>query len=196
VRTVIEVSGHTSFKPYPKSRAGTRTVPLPNWAADHLRQHLKRYPVGDGGLIFANEAGQPPRRTLFRARVWRPSLVRAGLLGEVKIYGEEPFEAIWTDDAGNKHSQRFEKHREAVAHVARYQTGGLRFHDLRHSYGTWLADDGVPPNKMQKAMGHESVTTTLRFYVRKTEDHDAILNVLNDPSDDDSEDSGDDSPSD
>jgi hypothetical protein len=49
---------------------------------------------------------------------------------------------------------------------------------------------------MQKAMGHESVTTTLRFYVRKTEDHDAILNVLNDPSDDDSEDSGDDSPSD
>lgn len=29
VRTVVEVSGHTSFKPYPKGSAGRRTVPLP-----------------------------------------------------------------------------------------------------------------------------------------------------------------------
>jgi YVTN family beta-propeller protein len=71
--------------------------------------------------------------------------------------------------------------------VARHQFGGLRFHDLRHSYGTWLADDGVPVNKVQKVMGHENVTTTLQLYVRKTEDHGAILDVLNDqdPDDDD-----------
>ncbi|NKQ53310.1 site-specific integrase [Amycolatopsis sp. K13G38] len=188
IRTVIEVSGHTSFKPYPKSRAGARTVPLPNWAADLLREHLTRYRPEDGGLIFANEAGQPLRRTLFRSRVWRPALVRAGLLGEVKIYDDERFEAIWTDADGNKQSQHFDKRREAVIHVARHQAGGIRFHDLRHSYGTWLADDGVPPNKLQKVMGHESVTTTLKFYVRKTEDHDAILDVLNDPEDDDPED--------
>ena len=38
---------------------------------------------------------------------------------------------------------------------------GLRFHDLRHSYATWLVSEGVPPNVVQAIMGHEDVTTTL-----------------------------------
>lgn len=37
-------------------------------------------------------------------------------------------------------------------------------------------------------MGHENVTTTLQLYVRKTEDHDAILGVLDDADTDDPED--------
>jgi integrase len=37
----------------------------------------------------------------------------------------------------------------------------LRFHDLRHSYATWLVDDGVPVNMVQKVMGHERSSTTL-----------------------------------
>jgi integrase len=42
IRTVIEVAGHTSFKPYPKSTAGRRTVPLPGWLVTILRAHLDR----------------------------------------------------------------------------------------------------------------------------------------------------------
>jgi integrase len=38
----------------------------------------------------------------------------------------------------------------------------------------------VPVNKVQKVMGHENVRTTLQLYVRKTDDLDAILGVLND----------------
>jgi integrase len=184
-RTVVEVSGTTSFKPYPKSEAGARTVPPPSWAVTALRQHLERYRVSDGGLIFTNEAGGALRRTLFRSRIWRPALVRAGFLGEVRIYDDEPFEGLWTDKDGVKHAERFRTHRQAVIHVASHQFGGLRFHDLRHSYGTWLADDGVPPNKGQKVMGHENVRTTLQLYVRKTEDPEAILGVLNDEPDED-----------
>jgi Phage integrase family len=41
---------------------------------------------------------------------------------------------------------------------------GLRFHDLRHSYATWLVSDGLPPNVVQRIMGHEDVTTTLGIY--------------------------------
>lgn len=67
---------------------------------------------------------------------------------------------------------------EAVQHVARNQHGGLRFHDLRHSYGTWLADDGIVPNKLAKVMGHEDIATTMQLYVRRTEDHDAIRDLL------------------
>lgn len=40
----------------------------------------------------------------------------------------------------------------------------LRFHDLRHSYATSLVTDGVPPNIVQRIMGHEDVTTTLAIY--------------------------------
>lgn len=53
----------------------------------------------------------------------------------------------------------------AVTEVARRAHGGLTFHQLRHSYGIWLMDDGVPINDAQVLMGHEKASTTLDFYV-------------------------------
>src|SRR5690606_6314895 len=44
IRTVTEVAGHTEFKPFPKSRAGRRTVPIPAWLAGELRDYLRQYP--------------------------------------------------------------------------------------------------------------------------------------------------------
>ena len=72
--------------------------------------------------------------------------------------------------------------------MARNQAGGLRFHDLRHSYATWLVDDGVPPNMVQRVMGHERSSTTLDLYTRRTDNSDRILQALNDPEDDDPDD--------
>lgn len=66
--------------------------------------------------------------------------------------------------------------------VARGQAGGLRFHDLRHSYATWLVDDGVPPNMVQRVLGHEKSTTTLDLHTRRTDDSERILRALDDPS--------------
>jgi integrase len=37
---------------------------------------------------------------------------------------------------------------------------GLRFHDLRHSYATWLVSDGVPINVVSRLKGHEQISTT------------------------------------
>ncbi len=68
--------------------------------------------------------------------------------------------------------------------MARHQHGGLRFHDLRHSYATWLVDDGVPPNMVQRVMGHERATTTLDLYTRRTDNSDRILRALDDPAPD------------
>jgi integrase len=64
---------------------------------------------------------------------------------------------------------------------------GLRFHDLRHSYATWLIDDGVPPNMVQRVMGHERSSTTLDLYTRRTEDSSRILRALDDDDPDDGE---------
>jgi integrase len=188
IRTVVEVSGHASFKPFPKSRAGRRTVPIPSWLVTIIRAHLESWPTLDGITpVFANEVGGPLRRTLFRVRIWRPSLVRAGMLGAVRTL-DRGFEAEWTDEGGVKHTERLRTYTGAVNHTARRQFGGLRFHDLRHSYATWLVDDGVPPNMVQRVMGHERASTTLDLYTRRTDNSDRVLSALEDPDDDDPED--------
>lgn len=189
IRTVIEVSGHTSFKPFPKSTAGRRTVPMPAWLIAELRAHLAAYPHGEADLIFANAVGGAHRRTLFRSRIWRPTLVRAGLLGRVDRDGDR-FRAEWTDGTGQRHRLTLPTEAAAVQHVARHQSGGLRFHDLRHSYATWLVDDGVPPNMVQRVMGHERASTTLDLYTRRTDDPTRILRALGFGDEDDDPDDG------
>jgi integrase len=67
--------------------------------------------------------------------------------------------------------------------VSRRHHGGLRFHDLRHAYATWLVDDGVPPNMVQRVMGHEPASTTLDLYTRRTADTSRILAALDDGED-------------
>jgi len=40
---------------------------------------------------------------------------------------------------------------------------GLRIHDLRHTFGSSLADRGVPIHLIQKLMGHRCIETTMRY---------------------------------
>jgi hypothetical protein len=46
-------------------------------------------------------------------------------------------------------------------------------------------DDGVPPNMVQRVMGHERSSTTLDLYTRRTEDPTRILRALDDDDPDD-----------
>ena len=70
--------------------------------------------------------------------------------------------------ADREQSSTFASEREAIAEIARRASGGLRFHDLRHSYATWLVSDGVPVNDVQRIMGHEQATTTLNLYTHSS----------------------------
>lgn len=194
VRVAVEVSGHVTLKPYPKSRKGRRVVPLPDFAAELLSQHERRYPVRTHGLVFTSSTGAAVRRTTFRAKVWRPSLVRAGLLGKVVEVGEQVFEAVWTDRAGCEWSAEFTTQRHAEAHLARHAVGGLRFHDLRHSYATWLVSAGVPVDDVADVLGHEQTSTTLDRYTHPSRDRAARVRSvfadfsLTEPTQDDPED--------
>jgi integrase len=91
-----------------------------------------------------------------------------------------PCGPAWTDDTGATLAKEFATEQEAVMHIAKSCTGGLRFHDLRHSYATWLVDDGVPVNMVQRVMSHERSSTTLDLYTRRADDHDRILRALDD----------------
>jgi integrase len=137
VRVLVEVGGRITPKPYPKSRAGRRTVPVPVPLVELLTAHRAEFPAPD--LLFTNTTGGPVGRTSFRTRVWKPAVRRAGL------------------------PER------------------LRFHGLRHSYATWLVSEGVPPNIVQRIMGHEDVTTTLAIYTDVPPDYvDRVDSVFDD----------------
>jgi integrase len=62
----------------PKTEASRRIVPLPEVVVDALAAHLAQFPAGAGGFVFANDDGNPIRRTRF-SDMWRPLVRRAGL---------------------------------------------------------------------------------------------------------------------
>jgi integrase len=47
--------------------------------------------------------------------------------------------------------------------VKRAGVRDVRFHDLRHTFGTRMAGVGVPMRSLQEWMGHADLTTTLRY---------------------------------
>jgi integrase len=124
-------------------------------------------------LVFRDRVGRPLRRSNFRRRVWLPSLVRTGLLGQVLNAGPHRYRAVWPDRDGLEWSAEFTTEREAIACVAAKAVGGMRFHDLRHAYATWLVTDGVPINLVQRVMGHEQASTTLNRYTHTPDDYAA-----------------------
>jgi integrase len=56
---------------------------------------------------------------------------------------EHRFVAYWPDAEGIERSAEFTTEHDAAAHIELNGSGGLRFHDLRHSYATWLVSDGM-----------------------------------------------------
>lgn len=168
-----ETAGSVVIRPYPKTRAGVREVPMAPFLVTEMRALCGRHDIEPDhrALVFASRNGTPLRRSNFRRQVWRPALVKAGLLGKVEQLGPNKWRARWRDSDGATLTREVCTERDAAELVATHAADGLRFHHLRHSYATWLASAGVPVNVTQKAMGHESPSTTLRIYTHAPDDY-------------------------
>jgi integrase len=183
VQVAEETAGTVVIRPYPKTRAGIRSVPMAPFLVAELRARLGRLDVEPDfrDLVFGARTGSALRRSNFRRQVWRPALARAGLLGQVAELGPDNWRAIWRDLDGIEWRKEFTTERDAVAYLAETALGGLRFHDLRHSYATWLVSAGLPVNVIQRAMGHQSPTTTLAVYTHSPDDYgDRIRDAFSD----------------
>jgi integrase len=62
----------------PQSR---RAVTLPESVAFELAEHIRKYPPGEGGLIFTSVGAGPVRRPAFYRLVWKPATLAADLEG-------------------------------------------------------------------------------------------------------------------
>ncbi len=105
----------------PKSRRGTRSVPLAERVAAELDRHFQRSPYQqDDDLVFCHpETGKPYDRS------------------------------------------RLLKRFKAALRAA--EVRGIRFHDLRHLFGTRMAAAGVPMRTLQEWLGHRDLKTTLIY---------------------------------
>lgn len=74
---------HGVYQGPPKTRAGHRTITLPNRVLDPLREHMIDYP---GEFIFTNSSGGPLNNSNFRRRQFLPALERCDL-PPMKIHG-------------------------------------------------------------------------------------------------------------
>jgi integrase len=118
-QVLVEVRGTRVVKPFPKSKAGVGTVPLPTFVVELLK--ARRDAIGDAskpaGLVFPGSTGDGLLRASFRRDVWRPALVRAGLLGSVVELGPDKWRARWRDTEGVEWTNEFMSERDAVAHL-------------------------------------------------------------------------------
>jgi integrase len=74
---VVEVKGMLFTGP-PKTRAGRRTIGLPQAVVDELATHLG--PLGSADAhVFSSDKGGILRTSNFRANVWLPAVRAAGL---------------------------------------------------------------------------------------------------------------------
>ena len=58
---------------------------------------------------------------------------------------------------------------------------GLTIHDLRHTYASWLVQDGVPLARVAELLGHQSTRTTEIYAHFAPASHDDIERALRDP---------------
>jgi integrase len=71
-RTATEIAGHLDYGP-PKTKAGRRTIAIPDVLADVLAQHLAAYP-SETPFVFTTATGRPIRWTNLRRRQWRQAV--------------------------------------------------------------------------------------------------------------------------
>lgn len=114
----------------PKSRRGSRSVPLADELAAELERHFQSSAFQhDDDLVFAHPVtGQPLDRSKVRKR-FKAALRRA----EVR---------------------------------------DVRFHDIRHTFGTLMAGAGVPIRTISEWMGHRDIKTTMIYADYSPSEHE------------------------
>lgn len=131
----------------PKTARSRRTISLPLSLIPLLRPLVD----SDREWVFENMHGGPVRQPKFYANTWEPARRLAN--------GKQPFVGADGEEKAAVHDTDWK--RPPVMHPIRKWP---RVHDLRHTHASWLINDGVPLNVVQRRLGHESITTTVDTY--------------------------------
>ncbi|MFJ4808558.1 tyrosine-type recombinase/integrase [Streptomyces longwoodensis] len=171
VRRQVKKIGAKQVFALPKGQK-TRTVPVPPYLLDAVREHLERFPAkkvtlpwGDPAppatereakeraprtfeLITTSATGLAVRRDSWDNRVWKPALSAAGLIPPPETR-KQPI-----------------RHRPGVSRtVVKYaEARELGFHALRHTFASVQLDAREPIVSVSRWLGHADPSITLRIY--------------------------------
>ena len=140
----------------PKSERSRRTVPLPPWLADDLAAYLTIHPkpAGFDSPLF------PGRRRF-------PTSLIAGPLDWSSPWDRDPF---------------YKNHFKPALSRAGLPTD-VRIHDLRHTYASICAAQGIPLYRVSRRMGHSGIAITDQLYTHLFATDDAAdMALLGRPS--------------
>jgi len=90
---LFEVGANLGHKD-PKSAAARRTLTLPPYLVDELREYLDANPVVGDGLVFTDSQGGPLRRSNFGRRTFKPA-VRASVGEPCRVHDLRHTQAAW-----------------------------------------------------------------------------------------------------
>lgn len=131
----------------PKSGKGRR-VPMPEWLAGEMAAYMAEHPR----RVDAEAPLWPGRRAGgYQAAEGGGSRYRRAVLDY-----DKPFEP------GTFYKRLFQPALNAVGLPS--GVGGVRLHDLRHTYASLMASFGVPILRLSEYMGHGSVAITQGIY--------------------------------
>lgn len=132
VGPVLERDG--TVRPYPKSPAGVRDVPVPEDVWPRLRERAMA--VVPGGLLFTSARGNVLHYSSWHRRVWQRGLCEVVVRGKRGAIVEQRF--LLDDPQPTPH-------------------------DLRHTFGTRLGDAGLGVHDIMALMGHETLESAQRY---------------------------------
>lgn len=122
---------------FPKSKAGTRKIPVPKSVTALLKAWKEECPKGDLGLVFPTGAGNVENHGNLLSRIFWPIQIEAGVsvpTKEVDKEGQTVMDAKFS------------------------------MHALRHAAAAMFIEQGMKPKRIQALMGHSSIQMTYDTY--------------------------------
>lgn len=126
-----------------KSRAGRRTIFIPQSVGEMILAWREQCPASKGDLVFPTATGKPTPLNNFTRRAWEPLLKEAGVVTRRKVRGK-------------------------LVDMPKYSP-----YALRHYFASKLIEKGKDLKFIQTAMGHADIQLTLNVYGHLLKDKEA-----------------------
>ncbi len=153
INSQIHIKNRKSKNGYPSFRIKghqDRTIDCPRWAMDLLRQ-FKELSNSKNPYVFLT--GDRLKHITQKWADW-------------KVVGRED---KWKNSTMvNNTNRNFSVHCKNAGIVT---SDRLSVHCLRKAYGTNLANLNTPPHTLKDMMGHSSISTSMKFYIKSTDEN-------------------------